>query len=420
MQTAIYSGLLLSNMLTLPGPPFICPSGNCTWDPFSTLSVNVDCSDMTSAVALNCSVDHSNVSTTDNGTTKCTFVSPNDTLLADMLVNASNNMFLVLDSYLLRDSLSALSTYANVTGVLATVQWVRVADFLSAENFDAIQPDTPYEAGRWLLYLSVDEIQAQVTNSSYSEEIMQEWTYCPLPSQAETLNGTTFAFWSPFNFGDDLVYQPPFAPGRSFSITSDDFDSLRSTILNTFSSSIIVGAAEPGTVNTNSLKTNDTVYGEDFWALMLVKADNMTRAMVNMASYMTTARRANDIALPQASTHNSTVLAPDQIAAGTVWVPTQFTVVRWGFVALPLVTLVLSAVFLSVVILRTRQLRIGIWKSNPLTLLLQTQAERPQGFDNFLAGKNLATASGMMDAAKTVDARTVGAPVLAIELSVRE
>jgi len=191
-------------------------------------------------------------------------------------------------------------------------------------------------------------------------------------------------------------------------------------ILNTFSSSVIVGASEPGTVNTNSLSMNDTVYGEDFWALTLVKADNMTRAMANMASYITTALRANDTALLQASTHNSSVLAPDQIVSGTVWVPTQFTVVRWGFVALPLAALILSAVFLAVVILRTRQLRIGIWKSNPLTLLLQTQGGRPQGFDSFLAKGNLDTASGMMDAAKTVDARTVGAPALAIELFVHE
>jgi hypothetical protein len=31
MRASIYNGLLSSNLITLPTPPFNCPTGNCTW-----------------------------------------------------------------------------------------------------------------------------------------------------------------------------------------------------------------------------------------------------------------------------------------------------------------------------------------------------------------------------------------------------
>src|SRR5579871_5121812 len=370
MQAAIYSGLLSSNTVTLPTLPFICPSGNCTWDPFSTISVNAACSDISSEVTLNCSK-----SVNDNNTTTCNFASHNDTLLADMLNNTSSGFFLVMESYLPRDSLSALLAYNNITAGLATVQWVRVTDFLIAQASNAITPDTSYEAGRCLFYMSVDQIQTQVTNGGYNEKKVQTCVYSSTSKTPPyTLNGTNFAFRDPWDESDDLIFQPSFAPDRNFSVTWEDFYGLASSIINTLSDSVFVGAAVPVPVVTSLLNAyNNFTEASRPWAPMLMEADNVTKAMENMAMYMTIALRSNDTELLQVSTHNSSVLAPDQIVQGVVWVPTQFVIVRWGFIALPVITFVLAVLFLSSVIARTRQLHVGIWKSSPLTLLLQMQ-----------------------------------------------
>lgn len=55
MQTAINNGLVSSSISSRPEPPFSCPSGNCTWDPFGTLAISVGCVDTSSAFRIKCS-----------------------------------------------------------------------------------------------------------------------------------------------------------------------------------------------------------------------------------------------------------------------------------------------------------------------------------------------------------------------------
>ncbi|KAH8711959.1 hypothetical protein GQ44DRAFT_431259 [Phaeosphaeriaceae sp. PMI808] len=54
LKSAIYTGLFSSGMVSLPNPPYSCPTGNCTWDPFPTLGVSTQCYDNRANYYLKC------------------------------------------------------------------------------------------------------------------------------------------------------------------------------------------------------------------------------------------------------------------------------------------------------------------------------------------------------------------------------
>lgn len=101
-----------------------------------------------------------------------------------------------------RDFLPVLKPYANVTGFLAMVQWVKaLGPFQPAVPNTNIQPgfiipSTIFEACRCAFYFSVVEVQAEVINGIYSE-ILQEYTFSeshPYTTPTYTFNGTNFFF----------------------------------------------------------------------------------------------------------------------------------------------------------------------------------------------------------------------------------
>jgi hypothetical protein len=75
--------------------------------------------------------------------------------------------------------------------------------------------------------------------------------------------------------------------------------------------------------------------------------------MQNMVHYMTTSLRSNDTQLLQDRLQNPTIISPSERIRGTVFVQTQFVTVRWAWITLPGITLVLAIVFLAHVIVMT-------------------------------------------------------------------
>lgn len=405
MKVAMYSGLLSSNLLTLPSPPFSCPSGNCTWDPFGTLSVSAACSDITSSMNLNCS------SSAGGDTPRCNLVSPNDTLLAEMLNGTTDRTFIITDAYLTRAALVALKPYANITAAMGLVQWARVTNITAYPNsVDAIiTPNATYEAGRCLFYFAVREIRAQVSNGIYDEQVLQEYTHIPNATAPPTytLNGTDYYFRDPWEWEDNIVFSPPFTPNTNFTVPWADFD--------IFSSAFTQGDFLVGNVTSGS----SSGFEGPSIPLMLMSADNVTRAMENMAQYMTTALRSNDTQLLEDQLQNASVIAPNQSVKGAVWVETQFVTIRWGWLALPCVTIVLTIIFLTIVILRTWYASVGIWKSSPLALFFQAGLGKGLPAATLIPREVLATADGMQEAAAGINAQAISGALGGIEISVR-
>lgn len=219
MKVAVQNGVFSGNAISTPDPPFICPSGNCTWDSYSTLGVDVQCSDISSTIRINCSEE-------------CGFEAQNDGTIFDMINNMldssgrQRNISGVLKSFVVQSSapslrdLPVLKAFANVTGFLAYVQWVKATN---ASVLQGLEPNSTYEAMRCGLYLAVKEVKSSVLNGVCSEQTVQEWTYAEhnpstsdegvLGTALRNVNGTIFNIQqvSGPGPGPDNIYKPPFA-----------------------------------------------------------------------------------------------------------------------------------------------------------------------------------------------------------------
>jgi hypothetical protein len=412
MKAATYNGVLSSNLLTLPTPPFSCPTGNCTWDPFSTLAISSQRVNITNLVSLNCT----NASYNGTEYQYCNLMAPNDQTLQSLLNGSTSWNPFYIESGIPRNFLPVLESYANMTGFLAMTQWVKAHDHYIIAN-------TTFEAGRCFFYFSVIEVQAQVNNGVYLEEILQEYTRSENPPTTPTYtlnitggNPIEFFFQDPFsyNMSSNILYKPLFAKkppntNDTFIVPYNIFDMLGSQLDREF----LNGNVDTGT--SSGLLGEDGLGNVNDMVLMLYQANNLTRAMLNMAQYMTTEIRAIDSNTLQQAQQNSSLLAPHQAIAGTVLVQKQFVIVEWAWLALPIVLLILTTFLLLAAFLQTRITRVGLWQSSPLTLFFHGQPR-----DDFkLLGRNegaLNTADGMQKAAAGLRARVTKGNRGAIEI----
>lgn len=371
MRVAAYNGLLSSNLVTLPTPPFTCPSGDCTWDPFSTLAVSSQCVNITDNVSLNCSEGDS----PDNSTDYCNFLSINDPTLQSLLNQSTDTDKFFIEAGSPRLYLDVLEPYANMTGFLGVVQWVRaLAASGNAFTDRSMNSSTRFEAGRCFFYLSVIEVQAEVNNGVYSERTLQEFTDVQNRPSAPSVmhNGTEFFYLDVFAYDMDytLIYNPPFASNQpnnsnTFSLTDNMFTQLASLI---WSADFVNGMVSVGFssgaqgVATNRQDSNENI-------LLLYKANNISRAMQNLAQYITTEMRAVDSETLQQEQGNNSLVARQQAVVGTVWTQKQFVTVRWAWLALPAVLLWLTLFLFVATGLKTKNSGVGVWTSSPLTLL---------------------------------------------------
>jgi hypothetical protein len=385
MEVAMQTGLISGDSLSISNAPFSCPSGNCTWDPFSTLAVGVQCDNITSQVALNC---------TSYG---CNYYAPNDSLLQEMINSTIWDEF-IIESDDEQHFLPVMQQYANVTGFLAMVQWVK-----------ASKTDHSYEAGRCGFYLSVQEIQAKVSNGVYNESVLQEWTYSdhetapsslnhpdPTKIMPQNVNGTNYEVLIPNIGGPPNIYKPPFAQTQH-NLKNDTFEVSYPAWTALCSQFALAPNFLSGSINTFDLgNASDN-------ALMLYNAKSVTGAMYALAKYTTNAIRANATMLLQEQKQDASLIAPENSILGDVWVQTQYVTVSWAWLIFPVVLLVLTGLFLLAAWWETRRVGVGLWQSSPLTLLFHAKFD--ESACDFVEKEDLSTADAMKDASKALRAK---------------
>jgi hypothetical protein len=389
VKSAIYSGVLAPNVVSLPDPPYSCPTGNCTWNSFSSLAVSLKCVDITSHVKLNCSAASS------DDDTYCNLIAPQDAPLSRTLDGlSSNTQALNIRTALAREYTSLLKPdgpYANMTGLIAVTEWAKVTSSSPTEVF--VLPNSTFEAKRCFFYVSVQDINAQVSDGSYSEEIVREHTQSEIiPQNVE--NGINYPFMDAFNSNYSLLYKPPFAKtsvnrNDTFFVGYPTWASLASELVH-----LLEG-------NAYRLPYKPLLASSDI-AELLCQADNITQSMYNLANSLTTVMRSDPLKLytsylPVNQTVSGTV-------TGTVWTQRQFVTVRWAWLALPVILLVLAIIVFVAAIVETHSSRVGLWLSSPLTLFFHGR-RTDRSADDHWETESLMTAEKMQNAAKDMRAR---------------
>ena len=114
--------------------------------------------------------------------------------------------------------------------------------------------------------------------------------------------------------------------------------------------------------------------------LLLYEADNIPRAMQNLAQYMTTEIQVDDTEILQEEQGSVTLVAAQQVVVGMVETQQQMVTVEWAWLALPTALLILSLILFTATCLKSdRTDGVGLWASSPLTLLFQGQLSQELG-----------------------------------------
>ncbi|KUJ09003.1 uncharacterized protein LY89DRAFT_317286 [Mollisia scopiformis] len=153
-----------------------------------------------------------------------------------------------------------------------------------------------------------------------------------------------------------------------------------------------------GQVVLGGIDSDSPLTGNDLPTL-LYQATNVTRAMHSLAGYITTQMRANDSLLLQEAQQNVSLIAANQAVNGHVWTQQQFVTVRWAWLTLPALLLVLACIFLLIAFVETRKNRVGLWQSSPLAFFFHARLPDEAQMREWRAGE-LSTANQMQNAAK--------------------
>jgi hypothetical protein len=391
----MFNAMFTSNLMSLPDPLFSCPTANCTWDPFGTLGVGTVCTNISSEVTLEFDA---HIPDSPDG---YKLVASDASSLTHLLNNTSSQTFMRLRSSSPQASSSFLAPFASYSGILAVVEWVKVLGRFSNAAYGVgahITQNSTFEAHRCVFYLAVHELEEIVVNGTYKllrhRQFVEATNAIALPSHQG--NGTTMYFREPYRDGPPLEYKPDLQKnasnhGKSFTMSQETFDIISSQF--TMDPSFLSGEVD---VSPNSSLSGPTT------VFTLFQADNVTRAMHNLADYMTKSFRANNSLLLQAKNKDASLIAADQIISGKAWSPEQVVHVQWRWLALPIIVLQLAAAFLCIVIWTSAAHGVGAWKDSPLTLFFHVAAGDRDANDGTLS---LDTADAMRKAASTLKAR---------------
>lgn len=393
MKAALRNGLLSS---TLPNPPFSCPTGNCTWDAFATLAVGTQFEDLTSEVHIECF-------NADN----CTFTVLDDAALAYVASDTIPWTVLTMSSAIptqMEGGPTAVRNFVNNTASFALVQWIKSTNSSTVE----LKPKSAFEAVRCDFYLSVKEVVPEVVNGVYSEQILQEVTRPEAaPGLSYSMDYFPFHFFlSPYETNGARIDSVEFrlngsAPSNigktyTFKLNGQGFRALSSQLVA--DTDFMTGEVSRGTGGGQPVGPSNLI--------MLWQADNTTEAMYNLADAITTQMRANTTMVLQQRQKNESVIAPEDGISGYVWVQQQTVVVRWNWLIMPVVLLVLAAVFFLVAYMNTRRRRMGLWLSSPLTLFFHAQPVDQSGRKTVVPKvSHLDTADAMRRAASRLTAK---------------
>lgn len=366
-------------MISRPYPPFTCPSGNCTWDPFGTLAVGVECLDISDSVQLNCT-EKCLVAFSSTRRGLDWFLLVNDTTdsgayerpprVFDMPSSAMNWTEISRDSSGNKKPGSGWSV--DPSGIIAQFEWLRVTGLKEDdENYSYIHPDSKLEAGSCHLYTTVQEISASVQNGVYAEVILSEiatategpYTGPPIDPGITPKEGLrTYTYHYTTKHGDP----------KEFSISSWE----QYVLLEGAKFSRGYTDSQEGNVTTQS---RGGLSGPEVMKT-LYQTPNITDSVHNLAYYMSVAIRSNDTILEKQRPGSEAALdeeyvAPSHQVAGTVKVDTIHVLVHWGWLAFPTVLAFLVLILLATTIFETHKWRVGIWKDSPLALLLNSYWE---------------------------------------------
>ena len=358
------TALFLPTQEVLSQPQFNCPTGNCTWAPFTTLGFRPTCADLSSQLNRTCKP-------VNNQTTvqSCTVAFPggDDALslwyIADPDYPGSST-YMVVNS---TDAMNA-TALTNITWQTKIYQSIRavVPPFQLGGGQDPnefnngnhlLQNNTRFIGSECALSPCVLRLKASVSRGVYTEEILDTWTEFE------------------YNYPGPIVLSPPWAEGKNFTLIAewlqaityspgpDLFGGQMMGSAFTYDSNQAIRITDIPSVGSSS-RENDALqavfYANFNGTTCPTPDDNFACAFRSLSAAMT--KSVRDAGLLKNGTQEPYVVEGTTNAMGI------FIRIEWPWFALPVMIWVLSLVTLLTAMLKSRT--VPLWRDSVLPLVL--------------------------------------------------
>ncbi|KAF4556381.1 Hypothetical protein D9617_1g082580 [Elsinoe fawcettii] len=329
MKSAVYSGLFAESNDPGAALNFTCATGNCTFPPLETLAICASCVDLSQLMTRYCQ----NGVPEDGNVTGCGWELPGRTAV----LNTSSDVF------------SMTPTFGSSSGSLPYTTIMRLT-FLGAESRTVPDALNPW-AKQCTLSACIQTLQSTVKNGVLSERIL-----------SSTINTTVV---STLSSTPAPVTITSAQSNTSYLLAPGSKLALESWFANLFRTGSASRSSPPPLAHDNVLvnltvgvSSGMTFFDTDittaFYWMYYEYDGGIERLMSDLSTSMTVAIRSFNGAVPH---------------QGQAWAWQAFVHVRWGFIAVPVVTVVLTAGFLAAAMWRSSRSGTEVWKSSALALL---------------------------------------------------
>lgn len=335
MQAAAISGLY---DLTSP-PPFGCPGSNCTYPSFTSLGVCSECRDVTNQTTKTC--DQTEVSQT------CNYTTPNG---LELQAYASGDDYYGFRYTYINTTYSTANVLCsdNVPSCLSEPDNSDWADYVMLLNLTILRFDSGYEVEddwdihntSWQNTLQAVQCTHQLCALGYSDWTSVNGTVSPGPLRRSALNGTMSG-----NLPDEVLVV--------YTTLDTGFPGNQTFVVNLYDRLNFAQVLDQVTSNPNPSYSPDPKQDNLFLDVLYSSPDlnaTMNNISTGMSYRMLSGPQAVDV-------------------YGDVYAEQTYIHVRWAWLSLTVILVVVAALFLAAVIFATHKTRQPVWKSLLVPLL---------------------------------------------------
>ncbi|KAL3476224.1 hypothetical protein BJX99DRAFT_258739 [Aspergillus californicus] len=323
MIAAIYSVFFDSNSSSAQTIPY-CPTGNCDFPLFRSLSVCSSCVDLTSSLSSSCWLNTCTESNQTYSSTICEHSLPGS-LEGEFVLNVTDAASDIVSG---RTLVGQSAAYGGSNTLLSNLTSIRIAPGQNITNATASQ---------CTLFWCVNTYAYTERDNIATKEVTNTWYDLSADDEEVLINGTPMdGFQAPAE-GNQTGFNFTFS--RASTITSWLYDQLQANDTEELNCDSV---AFPNSREVSVFHHPMVEYGLPY-------------SFAKLASSMSAAVHAMD---------NSSLVT------GTSYESETLVRVQWAWIVLPTSLVLLSAIYLGLTIHQTRKGDLEAWKSSPTPLLV--------------------------------------------------
>ncbi|KAJ5368535.1 uncharacterized protein N7496_008295 [Penicillium cataractarum] len=347
LKANVYNSLFNSDT-TKPWsiPNYTCSTGNCTWDPISSLGMQAICSNVTNYLNFDC---YTITNSSWAGDQNCTITIQYNSTTSDISTYYVENSPMAIPIAIGRAQLSIIQddTAFSHMHIIAPAQ--------SVENISKYTNTTQWQAMECVLQPIVRRVRPYVTQGVYHEETLSVWTDGSIDKNSSA-----------------YVLRPTWGPEMGIAHnTTFKLSSTAALAMDEFFHGFFAGTVQTSLQSISFIRTEYFEYASaDF--MQAITVSNITGCTATGAERFRCAMENGAAAISKTfrdSASSSSGTDGNATTAGQAMSNVTYVVVHWQWIALPALVWLLGIVTLVGTMMKSRRAVVPMWKNDVMPLL---------------------------------------------------